>query len=487
MRFVFWVLRLVGALAAVAYVAASPQADAAKPAAASASPSPAASPGASAPSGQSPNQPSGQSPGQSSSGGNTGGSLPIESTILAYEALQASANSIAGAIGPTLTSSTPPAKLIVATPNDLSAIFQLRVILQQARILNSRVDNVAHVLGHLQCAQQKGVKGPPRPSPLFSGLNLNPVGKLFASPADITAMVTAAASISAVTESVATASGNLGDVSLVNLVAGDLSAGNTAAMLAVYVPSMTPPHIYGISSGAPDLHGTYLYSALNNLEWSRTNLQVEANHTIGTKGCAKDPNLAAAKDLVVGATAAVDAFESSLFGTSSSPGGQGPAPTAGSAPAPASGAGSAQPNAPGPGAQAGSPFTSTAPVAQLLYIDLMIHQVAFPASNATTFLKDVYLLSVHALESGGSQLTHQQLFLGSRYYYSGGAVAAFALFNEDGSVMCTGVTYGYRGFIRADDFAHAITPLSGPVSPPGTNNVLPSTHTAAAPACRKLH
>lgn len=467
MRFVS---RILSTIVIIAGIVAAPEANAAKhpSAAASTNPAPSSSPGASSspgpssPSGQN----SGQSPGAAPAGGNTGGSLPIESTILAYEALQASANSIANAIGPNLVSQSPPSKLLIATQNDTTAILQLRVVLAQAHLLNSRVDNISHLLGHLQCARPKVAGGPPRPSPIFSGLNLNPVGKLFATPSDISAMVAAAASISATTESLTTASGNLGDVSLMNLVAGNLTAHNPATMLAVYVPSMLPPHVYGIAAGLPDLRGTYLYTALNNLEWSRNNLQFEANNTIGTKACSKDPNVATAKDLVAGATTAVDAFESSLFGASAS------APSA-----------SGQPAAP----QAGTSYSSPVPLAQLLSTDLMLHQVVFPQRDPATFLNDLYLLSVHALESGGSQLTKQQLFLGSRSYYSGGAVAAFSLFNEDGSVMCTGVTFGYRGFIRAGDVTYAIAQPGGSVSPPGTQNLLPNTMTAAPPVCRRAH
>jgi hypothetical protein len=61
------------------------------------------------------------------------------------------------------------------------------------------------------------------------------------------------------------------------------------------------------------------------------------------------------------------------------------------------------------------------------------------------------LLAVHALESGGSQLTKSNLFLGSRYYFSGGAVASFYLYTFDGKLQCSGASYGYRGSIREKD------------------------------------
>ena len=58
---------------------------------------------------------------------------------------------------------------------------------------------------------------------------------------------------------------------------------------------------------------------------------------------------------------------------------------------------------------------------------------------------------MHALESGGSQLSKSNLFLGSRIYFSGGAVATVGLYESDGKLACSGIAYGYKGYIREKD------------------------------------
>jgi hypothetical protein len=106
----------------------------------------------------------------------------------------------------------------------------------------------------------------------------------------------------------------------------------------------------------------------------------------------------------------------------------------------------------------------------------MLHQIAsFEPSGSN--LNDVYFLSVHALESGGTQLTKTQMFLGSRVYYSGGAVATYSLVEADGKTLCSGIAYGYRGFVKADDLAWGVQPVVGAntqTTIPGTQNALPN-------------
>jgi hypothetical protein len=86
------------------------------------------------------------------------------------------------------------------------------------------------------------------------------------------------------------------------------------------------------------------------------------------------------------------------------------------------------------------------------------------------------LLAVHALESGGSQYSKTNLFLGTRLYFSGGAVATFALMRSDGAITCSGLAYGYRGLVRADDFNYAVqaAPNGTAAVVPGTNDALPN-------------
>jgi hypothetical protein len=392
--------------------------------------------------------------------------LPIESTILAYEAQRASAAAIATAIAQALPAAPAPAKILIANQSDTAAILQLRIVLAQANLLNDRIDRLTPMLKHLSCVKSKPLRT------LSFSLTQTPLGPLFSTPTDIASMVSTAASLTAENESLSTAQGNLGNVSLSSLVAEDIVANAPAGNIAVYTPSTIPPHLLGVTPSGPDLHGTYLYSTLNALEESRNNLESEADDTIGTKACQNDksdPNVAAARTLVTAATSSVDAFESSLFSVSapSAAGVSTQAGTSGKPSAPQQAASS--PNPPGPS------------LSQLLYADLMIHALAL-SDKTPSSLNDVYILSLQALESGGSQLNKQRLFAGTHSSYSGGAVAAFSLVRNDGSLACSGVTYGYRGFIKADDFAHAITPLVNPTPLPGTNNVLPDAN--AAPVCQ---
>lgn len=72
----------------------------------------------------------------------------------------------------------------------------------------------------------------------------------------------------------------------------------------------------------------------------------------------------------------------------------------------------------------------------------------------TGYCDDIYrwqILTVKALESGGGVLTKSSI-LGSKVYFSGGAVATYALFQLNGDMSCSGNVYDYDGYIREKDF-----------------------------------
>lgn len=101
---------------------------------------------------------------------------------------------------------------------------------------------------------------------------------------------------------------------------------------------------------------------------------------------------------------------------------------------------------------------------------MLLHQTeAETGKKGQMPLDDYLLLSVHALESGDTQLSKSSLW-GSRNYFSGGAVATYTIFNHDGTLLCGGVSYGYRGFIEAKDMSFAILALKQ-VPLPDTNAV----------------
>lgn len=75
----------------------------------------------------------------------------------------------------------------------------------------------------------------------------------------------------------------------------------------------------------------------------------------------------------------------------------------------------------------------------------------------TALLEDACLgkwrvLTLKALESGGTILTGGNLFTGNRVHYSGGSVATYALFQLKGDLSCSGNVYDYGGYISPKKF-----------------------------------
>src|SRR5208283_2764401 len=307
--------------------------------------------------------------------------------------------------------------------------------------------------------------------------NINPgapaqaaqVGAAFVSSvADVQALVQTLASMTAVNQTLAPSTGNMTDLPLINLVAGYLNAA------PVFIPSLLPPNLIM----ARDLGDGPLSSALTDLEGDREEAQQLAGTvsdrladwqtvtTSKTGVCTAQLVARAtmlvnrwkpASDSLVAAISAVDAFESSLFSGQNPPA----SPPSQSSPSQAS------PTSATPGNPPTLPLNSTNPnspqnspqnslqtngpsgstLQQILQADLLYQ--ALPAPLAT-----VHFVEVHSLESGGGVLTKSNLFLGSRLYFGGGAVATFSVFNYQGVSECSGIAYSYRGYIKAEDIAH---------------------------------
>jgi hypothetical protein len=110
-------------------------------------------------------------------------------------------------------------------------------------------------------------------------------------------------------------------------------------------------------------------------------------------------------------------------------------------------------NAPTPS----TPNTTGSPLQQILPSDLLAHQIWNGAEvPADAQLDTLRILVVQTLESGGNQLTKSNLFLGSRIYFNGGAVATFGLYEIDGNLECGGFAYAYGGYAKDDDFRKAM-------------------------------
>jgi hypothetical protein len=408
--------------------------------------------------------------------------MPIEATILAYQGLQSDADGIAAAIAPTLDRRQP-SKIVIASPTDVAAILQLRVILFQTSTLTDRLEELRRSLYKLHCKAPV----PPTHGTRKNFVNVAPVLSLFSSPSDISTMLTTAANLSATTEAVSAQSGNFLDVTLISLVAESLRITNPN-LIFVYVPSLVPPNFTVVPVGDfadSERTHSYLYTGLRDLEKKRAALQHEAAVVLAK--CAKDdPDGVRMTKLVIAAVAAADSYEGSLLGTPlvipstdllaapEKPATPSPKPPGGK---PSSIENTIVVNQPSPPATSATASAATStPLQQILYADLLLHELG-SSEPSSGVLKDVYLLSVHALESGGTQLTKTQLFLGARVFFSGGAVAAFTLVEYNGSILCSGISAGYRGYIKADDFGLAVKPVAenAPAAVvPNTQDALPS-------------
>jgi hypothetical protein len=151
--------------------------------------------------------------------------------------------------------------------------------------------------------------------------------------------------------------------------------------------------------------------------------------------------------------ASIDSFISSLTATTPSP--ASPNPSA-SSPNPASTNPSAtNPTSQMPGGQQAPPSqpnNSPPPISAVLAADGLARELGITADGKSDG-KSIFqhVLWLKALESGGLVTTHSNI-LGSKVFFSGGAVATYALFSLNGRLSCSGNLFDYGGFIRDKDF-----------------------------------
>jgi len=222
---------------------------------------------------------------------------------------------------------------------------------------------------------------------------------------------------------------------------------------------------------------TLLGAAMRRLEASRKNLLAAADAKVLSPQCqapAKDAkgnsvkyNQATINQLTAEVSAAVsmvDAYELSLFG------GKVPAPTKTGDKAKADTA-DAKPD---PSTNSGTALQ------QLLYADLLLRRLgATPNVPVLDPKKPYFLVSVHAVDSDGNTLAKASLLSGSHLFFSGGAVSTFSVFKGDGSTVCSGISYGYRGFVTEDGMTAAINdqhPGPDPTPTPEPGDRLPATN-----------
>ena len=377
--------------------------------------------------------------------GITTGTLPIESTILAYQALSAEALQIAGGLRKRVVGH----RVVIGTARDIDAIIQLRILIAQTAGLQLRISGLDRRLSTFTCGRPT-----PTPTPKHA---VTIAGIAPQSVSDLVSLINAAAPITAVNQTISPASVSLADASLVNLVAASLETS------ATYVPSVFPPGLiagYVDPKSTPmyhfDLRQTFIGQALANLDAARQRLLENADKALYEKCNSNAASKVLASEVATTAVSVTD-FENALFAGQNvaskndlvtlfgnrsfnslnreGSNGQGKDLTR----QPESGAG--------------------AMLQQVLSADLLLQQLPKDMTSGTPG-DQVLFLAVHMLESGGSDLTKSNLFSGSRIYFSGGAVATFALFRSDGGAICGGVSYGYRGFVAADGMSNAVSNTS---------------------------
>ena len=258
----------------------------------------------------------------------------------------------------------------------------------------------------------------------------------------------------------------------------DSKDGAKKGRLSIFVPSFYGPRMLNgaLTSSGP------LLAAISKLENDRQDLYKKANTYVG-RFCIADATTNAATisridQNVTAVSGLVDSFETSVLGGSSqntngggSPSGNGGSPGGASGAATNPGTPSSTPSGggnPGPSAMGIAAVSQPIPLTQLLLLDHLLEVLRNRQG-------DVYLVAVHALDSGGTSLTASGLF-GSRVAFSGGVGAAYAIFRDSasatdsasGEVQCSGDTYAYRGFVQAKDIAVAVADRATP-SPPRAN------------------
>jgi hypothetical protein len=148
----------------------------------------------------------------------------------------------------------------------------------------------------------------------------------------------------------------------------------------------------------------------------------------------------------------IDSFVGSLTGNNSSPAGgntQNSNANNGPGSSPQNGPGNSPQNSPG-ASSGGVP-----PIATVLAADGLAQEIGVQEDgtlkNDSTWQ---HVLVVKALESGGSLITHSNIF-GSKVFFTGGAVATYALFTTKGHLSCSGNVFDYGGYLRAEKFNEA--------------------------------
>jgi hypothetical protein len=129
------------------------------------------------------------------------------------------------------------------------------------------------------------------------------------------------------------------------------------------------------------------------------------------------------------------------------------APAAQAAAPPAGNPGVAQtPGAPTTAPTVSSAASSTPPIVAILQADGLARKMGVQPNNQKTWSFDSWrILWLKSMESGGAIVTESNI-LGSHPHFGGGAVSGYALFQLDGTLVCSGNAAAYGGYVKPKDF-----------------------------------
>jgi hypothetical protein len=112
------------------------------------------------------------------------------------------------------------------------------------------------------------------------------------------------------------------------------------------------------------------------------------------------------------------------------------------------------------GTQPASPSATETPIEQILPADLLAHRIWGGKEPSQDQVNNLQILVIQPLESGGNDVSKSNLFAGTKYYFSGGAVVAFGLYGIDGDIKCGGFAYAYGGNAKEEDFSSKLGNVS---------------------------
>ncbi len=348
---------------------------------------------------------------------NVVGDHPIESQILAYDALNKLAESIAGRVA-----SRNPAAVVIYSEAEINALVALQAFAAQldliATQLTAEIDNAKTAIANAKAAVK-----PAHTAKLAAALELAPmvVGGALRSAADLLSIFRADVTLRYKDLTI-------GDIPLVAAVAGHLASRQQP--VTVYHPALVPP---GLSSADSAISGKLreLAGSRGEIEDQQQELarldgtlkaQIEALTSeiaasdaavpakdTSLKEKSRDGKQTALEELtavvtrLAAATASFDAFEATLFKADESSG--------------------------------------TSVMARLLRAE----KLRSVGANA-------HWLLVRIAVAGGGYKTKRWLWWPTtKVLYSGGAIAEFVLFDASGRIVEAGVSPNYSGFIQVKE------------------------------------